>query len=135
MLLDFVISNEDIICSMKCLNPLASSDCSTIIFEVDTRVEYTKKYYSKYNYSGGDYDAVNEDLDMEWDLLLSPYENEVKSMWRFVKRKIISCVAKYILKVEDFNIFRDKNQSQPVDADLQDHIGSYGYGLGTWRPG
>lgn len=54
---------------------------------------------------------MNKDLDLEWDLLLSPCEGDVESVWHIVKQNTISCVDKYILKVKDFDKLRERKWS------------------------
>ena len=102
-LIDLVLTNEEgMVSDTEIFRPLGKGDHSCITFWFNCYLETQNKSFEKFLYDKGNYDAIKQDLNIDWEQELSKRKT-VNEKWKFITNKI-SCST-------DKNIPKIKNQS------------------------
>ena len=117
-ILDLVITNDSFIEEINYYAPLGSSDHSVIYTKSSFQCNY-KELDHKLNYNKGDYVGLKQSLDVDWDSLFMPCNNDVESMWKVFKDIIITNSQKFIPYVKNFKCPLGKKWPQPLPENVR----------------
>ena len=86
-ILDLVITKDEIIDNIELLGPLGKSDHAVLNITCNLKGQVSEST-DRYNYNKGDYNRVREILDIDWDELFKPAEEDVEVMWELFHSKM-----------------------------------------------
>ena len=75
-----VITNESFIENIAMLAPLGKSYHSMLNIDCKLQIDILIKV-KKINYNKGDYDGLRQSLQLNWQELLLPLQNDIDAMW------------------------------------------------------
>ena len=120
-ILDLVISNESFIDEIKYLAPLGKSDHAVLCIKSRLQCNY-RLVKNKLNYNKGDYVSLRQSFDIDWDLALEPFLNDVDAMWNLFKDRVIRNTQEFIPPVKVFKCPVNKNWRQPLPESIRDLV-------------
>ena len=99
-ILDLVLSSGDFVSEVDHLSPLGNSDHCVLKFSCELHAEQSSTTI-KYKLDKGDYEKLNDFLNIDWDKLLDPSILTVDEMWEKFKLTVLDGMSKYIPKMTD----------------------------------
>ena len=84
-------------------SPLGKSDHSCITFWFNCYLETKSNNYEKFLYDKGNYDAIKEDLNIDWEVELDKRKT-VNEKWKFISNKISNSTEKNIPKIKKIHL-------------------------------
>ena len=82
------------------MSPLGNIDHCVLKFSCELHAEQSSTTI-KYKLDKGDYEKLNDFLDIDWDKLLDPSILTVDEMWEKFKLTVLDRMSKYIRKMAD----------------------------------
>ena len=99
--LDLIISNEeDMVECLEYLSPLGASDHKVLTFQFNCYCSHSKNSSTHFNYYKGDYEAMRQELNINWEEELC--NDEVNNMLRKLNDRISSAKEKFIPRSRPF---------------------------------
>ena len=94
--IDLVFTNEpDTIEPVTLQAPLGKSDHALLVITVNCKKQ-THSGQAKPNYKRGNYDRLRQQLDIDWDSVMAPLENNVEDLWQSLKSRIEEAVERCV---------------------------------------
>jgi hypothetical protein len=76
----------------------------------------------KLNFSKGSYWELRQFLNLDWDLLLKPHEEDVEKMWCTSKNRVDDGVKRYVPLVKNCSSWKKEKWKQPLSNDIRSEI-------------
>ena len=116
--LDLIMTNEEgMIEDMQHEAPLGKSDHCVINFQFKCYTERTQITHHRYIYDKGDYDAIRQDLNADWNTILEQHKGDIESLWSTLKSKIKEAEKNHI-PVKTYNPTSQRKRTQtPLDKE------------------
>ena len=85
--IDLLFTNEEGMASeVEILSPLGKSDHACISFRFNCYLDTRNTTYSKFMYDKGDYEAIREEMNINWEVELEKRKT-INEKWNFIKKK------------------------------------------------
>jgi len=78
--LELILTNTDFINDVDHLSPLGKGDHEILTFNCNTSNISTSSTHKR-NYNKGNYDALRNHLDVDWESILLPHKDNIEQMW------------------------------------------------------
>jgi len=114
-ILDLVLTSFDFVSEVDHLSPLGNSDHCVLKFGCELHAEQSSTTI-KYKLDKGDYEKLNNFLDIDWDKLLDPSILTVDEMWEKFKLTVLDGMSKYVPK--NGRQRKIRKNFQPFSAEL-----------------
>jgi len=119
--LDLVITNDSFIENIEMEAPLGNSDHAVIHVDCNLHVTNSSKT-CKFNFNKADFNSLRNSLQLNWDDLLLPHENNIEDMWFTFKNVLHSSVEQFIPKNNNFSLWKKDSWDHPIDKNLRKKI-------------
>ena len=63
---------------------------------------------SRFNYQKGEFDELRVFLNLDWDQILSPVDNNLNDMWAIFKSILLDGMERYIPKNQEYDYFEEQ---------------------------
>ena len=115
-ILDLILTNDqEMIKNLTFSSPLGKSDHCTLQFHTVFYTE-TPTQETRFNYNRGDYEALANELDIDWDECFAKYKT-VDEKWMELKKRILMAVDKHVPK-RSSKLMTAKKQNFPLPNTL-----------------
>ena len=116
-LIDLVFTNEEgMVTDLEILSPIGMSDHGCITFYFNCYLQRTNKNFEKFMYDKGNYDAIKQDLDIDWEKELEKRKT-VSEKWKFISHTIQKSTANHIPKYK-INKSKHLKIKLPLDKEI-----------------
>ena len=118
--LDLVVTNRDFVDDIDYMSPLGKSDHSVLSIKCNFHIE-EQSINHKLDFEKGNYNAFKDFLNIDWEILLHTYKQDVESMWCFFRERILEGTNLFIPKVTDITTI-NKKWRRPLGVAIRNNI-------------
>ena len=76
----------------------------------------------KYNYTIGDYDSLRTSCQINWEDILSPFNDDIENMWIHFKKELQDGILQFVPKQKKINTFKKDKWARPLSPSLREII-------------
>ena len=114
------------------LAPLGKSDHSVLSIDCTLQTDVVQKVV-KYNYNKGDYEGMRQRVQINWNKLFLPLDNDIVTMWLTFKQELQHRTLQFISVMR--NTWKNEGWTRPLNSKLREYISkNIDSGLDIWRP-
>ena len=78
----------------------------------------------KYNYTKGDYDSLRISCQINWEDILSPFNDDIENMWIHFKKELKDRILQFVPKQKIFLMLSKKINGLALSAHLYGRLSS-----------